>query len=99
MNLMSANAQLIGFMLAIGVPCLTSLLGVLISNSRIGDTNNRLVDTNNRIGDMNNRIAELRTHMDTQFEGNGRLYTEQLRRVEEVMDARLTRIEEQLHMR
>jgi hypothetical protein len=37
MNLMNANAQLIGFMLAIGVPCLTSLLGVLISNNRIGD--------------------------------------------------------------
>ena len=37
MNLMTANAQLIGFMLAIGVPCLTSLLGALISNSRIGD--------------------------------------------------------------
>lgn len=85
MNLMSANAQLIGFMLAIGVPCLTSLIGVLISNSRIGDTNNR--------------IADLRTHVDSRFDAHDRLFTEKLRRVEEVMGARLTRIEEQLHLR
>jgi len=85
MNLMSPNAQLIGFMLAIGVPCLTSLLGVLISNSRIGDTNSR--------------IADLKTHMDTRFDAHDRLFTEKLRRVEEIMDARLTRIEEHLHLR
>jgi hypothetical protein len=89
---MSANAQLIGFMLAIGVPCLTSLLGVLVSNSRIGDTNNRIADTNNR-------IADLRAHMDARFDAHDVLFTEKLRRVEEIMDARLTRIEEHLHLR
>jgi hypothetical protein len=78
MNLMNANAQLIGFMLAIGVPCLTSLLGVLISNSRIGD---------------------LRSHMDSRFDAHDRLFTEKLRRVEEIMDARLIRIEDHLHLR
>jgi hypothetical protein len=77
MNLMNANAQLIGFMLAIGVPCLTSLLGVLISNSRIGD---------------------LRAHMDSRFDAHDRLFTEKLRRVEEIMDARLIRIEDHLHL-
>jgi hypothetical protein len=92
MNLMSANAQLIGFMLAIGVPCLTSLIGVLISNSRIGDTNNRIADTNSR-------IADLRAHFDSRFDAQDLLFTEKLRRVEEVMDARLTRIEDQLHLR
>ena len=92
MNLMSANAQLIGFMLAIGVPSLTSLLGVLISNSRIGDTNNR-------IGDTNSRIADLRVHMDSRFDAQDRLFTEKLRRVEEIVDARLTRIEDHLHLR
>jgi hypothetical protein len=78
MSLMNANAQLIGFMLAIGVPCLTSLLGVLISNSRIGD---------------------LRSHMDSRFDAHDRLFTEKLRRVEEIMDARLIRIEDHLHLR
>lgn len=92
MNLMSANAQLIGFLLAMAVPSLTSLLGVLISNSRIGDTNNRIADTNNR-------IADLRAHMDSRLDAHDRLFTEKLRRVEEIIDARLTRIEEQLHLR
>ena len=78
MSLMNANAQLIGFMLAIGVPCLTSLLGVLISNNRIGD---------------------LRAHMDSRFDAHDRLFTEKLRRVEEIVDARLTRIEDHLHLR
>ena len=78
MNLMTANAQLIGFMLAIGVPCLTSLLGVLISNGRIGD---------------------LRAHMDSRFDAHDRLFTEKLRRIEEIMDARLIRIEDHLHLR
>jgi hypothetical protein len=78
MSLMNANAQLIGFMLAIGVPCLTSLLGVLISNSRIGD---------------------LRAHMDSRFDAHDRLFTEKLRRIEEIMDARLIRIEDHLHLR
>jgi hypothetical protein len=75
---MNANAQLIGFMLAIGVPCLTSLLGVSISNSRIGD---------------------LRAHMDSRFDAHDHLFTEKLRRVEEIMDARLIRIEDHLHLR
>ena len=75
---MNANAQLIGFTLAIGVPCLTSLLGVLISNSRIGD---------------------LRAHMDSRFDAHDRLFTEKLRRVEEIMDAQLIRIEDHLHLR
>jgi hypothetical protein len=78
MGVMNANAQLIGFMLAIGVPCLTSLLGVLISNSRIGD---------------------LRSHMDSRFDAHDGLFTEKLRRVEEIMDARLIRIEDHLHLR
>ncbi len=84
MNLMTANAQLIGFMLAIGVPSLTALVGVLLSNSR---------------------IADLRAHMDSRFNASDaridsldRLFTEKLRRVEEILDARLTRIEEHLHL-
>jgi hypothetical protein len=78
MGNMSANAQMIGFMLAIGVPCFTSLLGVLISNSRISD---------------------LRAYIDSRFNAQETLFTEKLRRVEEVLDARLTRIEDHLHLR
>jgi len=76
------NAQLIGFMLAISIPSLTALVGVLLSNTRIADLD-----------------RSLRSHMDARFESTNAIFTEKLRRVEEVMDARLTRIEEHLHLK
>jgi hypothetical protein len=79
------NAQLIGFILAICIPSLTTLVGVLLSNARISD--------------INGRIADLRAHMDARFNAMDALFTEKLRRVEEVMGARLTRIEEHLHLK
>jgi hypothetical protein len=78
MKSVNESIQLIGFMLAIGVPSLTALVGVLLSNSR---------------------LADLRSHMDSRFDSQDHLFTEKLRRVEEVMDARLTRIEDHLHLR
>jgi hypothetical protein len=92
MNVVNQNIQLIGFMLAIGVPSLTALVGVLLSNSRIGDLRGSLAD-------VRASIADLRMHMDSRFDAHDRLFTEKLRRVEEVMDARLTRIEDHLHLR
>jgi len=89
---MTPNAQLIGFILAICIPSLTALIGVLISNGRIGDINGR-------IGDINARITDLRVHMDVRFDAMDKLFTEKLRRVEEIMDARLTRIEEHIHLK
>ena len=80
----ATTVQLIGFMLAISVPSLVAMIGILINN---------------------NRISDLRAHMDSQFTGVDRrfnttdaLFAERLRRVEEIMDARLTRIEEHLHL-
>ena len=71
--------------LAMGVPTLAVLVGILINNSRLGD---------------------LRMHMDTRFqavdqrfEAIEKVFTERLRRVEEVRDARLTRIESELKIR
>jgi len=65
------------------------IVGVLFSNHH--------VDT---------RISDLRAHMDARFSAvdarfglMDQLFQERQRRVEEVMDARLSRIEEQLHMR
>jgi len=37
--------------------------------------------------------------MDARFEATNTIFTEKLRRVEEVMDARLTRIEEHLDLK
>lgn len=71
--------------LAMGVPTLAVLIGILVNNSRLSD---------------------LRAHMDQRFqsvdgkfEAMEKLFAERLRRVEEVIDARLVRIENELKIR
>jgi hypothetical protein len=79
---MDATLQLT---LAMSVPTLAVLTGILINNSRLSD---------------------LRAHMDVRFQAVDdkfammeKLFMERLRRVEEVIDARLTRIENDLKIR
>ena len=62
------------------------LVGILINNTRLGDTNTR-------IGETNIRIGELRSHMDVRFEEMKDLWRSERHRVEEVIDARLKHIE------
>jgi len=52
------------------------------------------------------RISDLRSHMDARFNAvdarfnsMDQLFQERLRRVEEIMDARLSRIEQELHLK
>jgi hypothetical protein len=56
------------------------LVGILINNSRLGDTNSR--------------ISDLRAHMDNRFDDMRDMWRSELRRVEEVLDARLKHLEE-----
>ena len=56
------------------------LVGILINNSRLGDTNSR--------------ISDLRSHMDNRFDDMRDMWRSELRRVEEVLDARLKHLEE-----
>jgi hypothetical protein len=56
------------------------LVGILINNSRLGDTNSR--------------ISDLRSHMDARFDDMRDTWRAELRRVEEVIDARLKHLEE-----
>lgn len=56
------------------------LVGILINNSRLGDTNSR--------------ISDLRSHMDSRFDDMRDTWRAELRRVEEVLDARLKHLEE-----
>jgi hypothetical protein len=56
------------------------LVGILVNNSRLGDTNAR--------------ISELRSHMDNRFDDMRDTWRAELRRVEEVIDARLKHLEE-----
>jgi len=56
------------------------LIGILINNSRLGDTNSR--------------ISDLRSHLDSRFDDMRDTWRAELRRVEEVIDARLKHLEE-----
>lgn len=47
----------------------------------------------------NSRLSDLRAHVDDKFAMMEKLFMERLRRVEEVIDARLTRIENDLKIR
>ena len=80
-----STAQLIGFILAICVPSFSVLIGILVSNGRLSDLRS----------EMNTRFAQV----DKRFDQNEALFTEKLRRVEEVIEARLTRIESEMGLR
>lgn len=76
-------------LLTIGVPTIAVLIGILVNNSR-------LTDVNNRLNDMNGRISELRTHFDSRIDEIKETWRAELRRVEEVLDARLTNMEHRM---
>jgi len=59
--------------LAVGVPTLAVLAGILINNSRLN---------------------ELRSHIDARFDDMRETWRAELRRVEEVLDARLKHLED-----
>ena len=99
------EAQILTIALSTVPTMLTVLVGILINNARLGDLNSRLGemsgsvnsplnDMNARINDMNTRITELHAHMDSRFDEMKDLWRSELRRVEEVIDARLKHLEE-----
>jgi hypothetical protein len=63
------------------------LVGILLNNSRLGDMNSRISDLRSH---MDNRFA----HVDSQLEDMRDMWRSELRRVEEVIDARLKHLEE-----
>ncbi len=81
------NSQLLTIALAAVPNMLAVLAGIIINNSRLGDTNSR--------------ISDLRTHMDARFNDVDRRFDEmrdlwrsELYRVEQVIDARLKHLEQ-----
>ena len=72
--------QVLSLALATVPTVLTVLIGILINNSRLGD--------------VNARIGDLRSHMDSRFDDMRATWHSELRRVEEVLDARLKHLEE-----
>jgi len=73
-------SQILSIALASLPTMLTVLVGILINNSRLGD--------------VNSRIGDLRSHIDSRFDEMRSTWQSELRRVEEVLDARLKHLEE-----
>jgi len=79
--------------LTVGVPTLAVLIGILVNNSRLNDLNERLGSVNTG---FNTRIDDLRSHVDHRMDDLKDTWRSELRRVEEVLDARLSHLEERL---
>ena len=77
------DSQILSIALASVPTMLTVLIGILINNSRLSDIDRRL----------NARIDDLRSHMDARFDDMRATWQSELRRVEEVLDARLKHLE------
>ena len=77
---------------AMGIPTLAVLIGILINNSRLSDLKShmdaRFQAMDARFQATDRRIDDARELLRTEF-----------RRVEEIMDARLSRIEQELHLK
>jgi len=68
--------------LTVSIPTMAVLIGILVNNSRLND--------------MNIRLTELRTHFDGRIDEIKETWRSELRRVEEVIDARLTNLEHRM---
>jgi hypothetical protein len=91
-------AQILPIMPASLPTMLAVLMGILINNARLSDLKG---DMNSRFGEMNVRINELRADVNTRFDQSDRRFEElkdlwrsELRRVEDILDARLKHLEE-----
>jgi hypothetical protein len=69
-------------MLSVGIPTLAVLMGILVNNSRFND--------------INSRMSDMRAHFDNRIDEVKETWRSELRRVEEVLDARLSHLEERL---
>jgi hypothetical protein len=87
------NLQVI---LSVSVPTIAVLIGILINNSRLSDLRAhmdvRFFEVDKRFVEVDRRFCEVERH----FHSLEKLFDEKLLRVEQVLDARLTRIEKDL---
>ena len=81
-----SDTQLLTIALTAVPTMLTVLLGILINNGRLTDLNSRIADLRS---DMDSRFDRV----DNRFDEMRDLWRSELRRVEEVLDARLKHIE------
>jgi len=82
-----SDTQILTIVLASVPSTIAVLVGILINNSRLGDSNTR-------IGELRSHMDHRFDEMDRRFEEMKELWRSELNRVEEVLDARLKHIEE-----
>ena len=85
------DTQILTIALASVPTVIAVLVGILLNNARLGDLRAQM---DNRISELSTRISDLRSHMDTRFDESRDTWRAELRRVEEVIDARLKHLEE-----
>ena len=83
--------QILTIALASVPTMLTVLIGILINNSRLSDLMSRVSNVDSS---LNARIDNLSHHVDKRFDDMRAMWQADLRRVEEVLDARLKHLEE-----
>ncbi len=66
-------------LLTVSIPTIAVLMGILVNNARLND--------------VNNRINDLRAHFDDRIDDLRDTLRAEIRRVEEVLDARLSQLE------
>ena len=74
-------------------------LGVLFSNSRVGDLSSRLSDTNGRIDAMQQNLGLVLQNMASLIQAESAKLQAGMERIEGVLDARLRHVEEKLDIR
>jgi hypothetical protein len=77
----------IRLLIAVLLPCMTVVVGMLFSNHRITDLQTRMTDMQTS---MNHRFDDLTRFIEARFQ----LQDEKLYRVEQVLDARLKHLED-----
>ncbi|MGI8746540.1 MAG: hypothetical protein ACR2NN_28985 [Bryobacteraceae bacterium] len=82
------DQNIIATVFTVGLPCLTVLVGILINNSRLSDLraniDSQFAAVNRRLDGLNQRIDDSKETLRAE-----------MRRVEEVLDARLKHLEEE----
>ena len=88
------DQQILTIALASVPTVLAVLVGILINNSRLGDTNARIGDLRAHMDAQFRTVDQRFDAVDRRFDEMKEMWSSELHRVEEVLDARLRHLEE-----
>jgi len=88
------DTQMFTIALASVPTMLTVLVGILINNSRLSDVHSRLGELRSHMDSRFNDVDRRFNDVDRRFDEMKEMWRTELRRVEEVLDARLKHLED-----